>query len=59
MRTGPLIPTGSRWLSSTVHADVELLRKAPELAGSIGKFRIGGHAHDLKTGLLTTVVDPS
>jgi carbonic anhydrase len=42
-----------------VHADVELLRKAPELAGSIGKFRIGGHAHDLKTGLLTTVVDPS
>jgi carbonic anhydrase len=45
--------------SATVRADVELLRKAPELAGSIGKFKIGGHAYDLKTGLLTTVVDPS
>jgi carbonic anhydrase len=45
--------------SATVRADVELLRKAPELAGSIEKFKIGGYAYDLKAGLLTTVVDPS
>ena len=43
---------------ATVRSDVELLRKAPELAGSIDKFKIGGYAYDLKTGLLTTVVDP-
>ncbi|HEY2673986.1 MAG TPA: carbonic anhydrase [Rugosimonospora sp.] len=45
--------------SATVRTDVELLRKAPELAGSIAKFKIGGYAYDLKTGVVTTVVDPS
>ncbi|MFB6978128.1 carbonic anhydrase [Streptomyces scopuliridis] len=45
--------------SATVRTDVELLRRAPELAGSIEKFRIGGYAYDLKTGVVTTVVDPS
>jgi carbonic anhydrase len=45
--------------SATVDTDVELLRKAPELAGSIEKFKIGGYAYDLKTGVVTTVVDPS
>jgi carbonic anhydrase len=43
---------------ATVAADVELLRTAPALAGSIGKFKVGGYAYDLKTGLLTTVVEP-
>lgn len=43
---------------ATVRADIQLLREAPELAGSIGKFKIGGYAYDLKTGVITTVVDP-
>jgi carbonic anhydrase len=45
--------------SATVCTDVELLRKAPELAGSIEEFKIGGYAYDLKTGVVTTVVDPN
>ncbi|KOV58153.1 carbonic anhydrase [Streptomyces sp. MMG1121] len=45
--------------SATVRTDVELLREAPALAGSIGKFKIGGYAYDLKTGVVTTVVDAS
>src|SRR5262249_42164905 len=44
--------------AETVRGDVELLRAAPALAGSIGRFKIGGYAYDLKTGLLTTVVEP-
>jgi carbonic anhydrase len=44
--------------SATVSADVELLRAAPALAPSIDKFKIGGYAYDLKTGLLSTVVAP-
>jgi carbonic anhydrase len=43
----------------TVRHDVDLLRSAPVLAGSVGKFKIGGYAYDLKTGLVTTVVSPS
>ena len=45
--------------AKTVHDDVELLKAAPELAASLGSFKIGGYAYDLKTGLLTTVVDPN
>jgi carbonic anhydrase len=45
--------------SVSVRQDVELLRAAPELAGSVDKFKIGGYAYDLKTGVITTVVDPS
>ncbi|MFB7495847.1 carbonic anhydrase [Streptomyces sp. NPDC056161] len=44
--------------SATVRTDVESLRRAPELAGSIEKFKIGGYAYDLRTGVLTTVVAP-
>jgi len=45
--------------AASVRIDVELLRAAPELAGSVEKFKIGGYAYDLETGLLTTVVDPN
>jgi carbonic anhydrase len=44
---------------TTVRADVELLRNAPELAGSVENFKIGGYAYDLETGIITTVVEPS
>jgi carbonic anhydrase len=44
--------------SVTVRTDVELLHRAPELDGSIKNFKIGGYAYDLKTGVVTTVVDP-
>lgn len=44
--------------ASSVRDDIERLRTAPELAGSIGNVTIGGYAYDLKTGLLTTVVNP-
>ena len=45
--------------TATVRDDVERLGAAPELAVSRGSFKIGGYAYDLKTGLLTTVVEPS
>jgi carbonic anhydrase len=45
--------------AKTVRDDVERLRTAPELTGSIDHIRIGGYAYDLKTGLLATIVDPS
>jgi carbonic anhydrase len=44
--------------AETVREDVERLRTAPELAVSIHNLKIGGYAYDLKTGLITTVVDP-
>jgi carbonic anhydrase len=44
--------------AKTVRQDVELLRTAPQLASSIDRFKIGGYAYDLTTGLITTVVDP-
>jgi carbonic anhydrase len=42
----------------TVREDVERLRTAPELEPSRHDLRIGGYAYDLKTGLITTVVQP-
>ncbi|MEZ0111519.1 carbonic anhydrase [Catenulispora sp. EB89] len=44
--------------AETVRHDVEALRRAPVLAPSIGKLKIGGYAYDLKTGVITTVVAP-
>ena len=44
--------------AATVREDVARLHAAPELASSIHKFKIGGYAYDLTTGLVTTVVDP-
>ncbi|MFJ8024761.1 carbonic anhydrase [Streptomyces sp. NPDC096311] len=44
--------------AATVRSDVEKLRTAPALAGSIGNLKVGGYAYDLKTGLLSTVVEP-
>ena len=44
--------------AKTVREDVALLRAAPELASSIHNLKIGGYAYDLKTGLVSTVVDP-
>ncbi|HWG28577.1 carbonic anhydrase [Actinospica sp.] len=45
--------------AETVREDVARLVTAPELAASRDSFKIGGYAYDLKTGLLTTIVDPS
>ena len=45
--------------AQSVREDVERLRSAPELAVSIHNLEIGGYAYDLKTGLITTVVDPT
>ncbi|MEY9912303.1 carbonic anhydrase [Catenulispora sp. MAP12-49] len=41
---------------ATVQEDVKRLRQAPELAGGIDRFKVGGYAYDLRTGLITTVV---
>ncbi|WP_405780342.1 carbonic anhydrase [Streptomyces sp. NBC_00859] len=38
----------------TVRKDVELLRSSPQLSSRV---HVSGHAYDLRTGLLTTVVD--
>ena len=43
--------------AETVREDVNRLRTAPELAASRDSFKIGGYAYDLKTGLITTIVD--
>jgi carbonic anhydrase len=45
--------------TKSVRDDIALLNSAPELAGSRDRFRIGGYAYDLKTGRVTTVVDPT
>ncbi|MGH6653636.1 MAG: carbonic anhydrase [Actinocrinis sp.] len=45
--------------AATVRHDVELLRSAAVLAGSIDKVKVGGYAYDLKTGLLSTVLEPN
>ena len=42
----------------TVREDTALLDSAPELAAHRDRFRIGGYAYDLKTGRVTTAVDP-
>ena len=44
--------------AATVRHDIELLRRAPVLAGTIDKLKIGGYAYDLKTGVISTVVAP-
>ncbi|HEX4223006.1 MAG TPA: carbonic anhydrase [Pseudonocardiaceae bacterium] len=45
--------------AKSVREDIALLNSAPELAAGRGRFRIGGYAYDVKTGRVTTVVDPS
>jgi carbonic anhydrase len=45
--------------AKTVREDTERLRLAPELAPSIELIKIGGYTYDLKTGLITTVIEPS
>jgi carbonic anhydrase len=45
--------------AKSVHEDVELLNSAPELATSRNRFRIGGYAYDVATGLVTTVTPPA
>jgi carbonic anhydrase len=42
----------------TVRDDVRRLHQAPELASAIDNIRIGGYAYDLKTGRVSTVVEP-
>jgi carbonic anhydrase len=44
--------------AKTVREDVALLRAAPELAAGNPRFKIGGYAYDLATGLVATVVAP-
>lgn len=44
--------------AKSVHEDIELLKSAPELAGSRDRFRIGGYTYDLETGRVTTVTPP-
>jgi carbonic anhydrase len=45
--------------AKTVREDIERLRTAPELAASIHNIKTGGYTYDLKTGLITTVVESS
>lgn len=45
--------------AQTVAADVQKLRLAPELQPTIRNVKIGGYVYDLKTGEITTVVEPS
>jgi carbonic anhydrase len=45
--------------AATVRADIEKLRRAPELASSIDRIAIGGYAYELATGRATTVVEPT
>jgi carbonic anhydrase len=44
--------------AQTVAEDVAKLRAAPELAPTIEHVRIGGYAYDVRTGRVTTVVEP-
>jgi carbonic anhydrase len=44
--------------AKTVAEDVQKLRSAPELQPTIGNVKIGGYAYDVKTGEITTVVEP-
>jgi carbonic anhydrase len=41
-----------------VAEDVQTLRSAPELQPTIANVKIGGHVYDVKTGKITTVVEP-
>jgi carbonic anhydrase len=42
----------------TVPEDVQKLRVAPELQPTIGNVRIGGYVYDVKTGEISTLVEP-
>ena len=44
--------------AKTVAEDVQKLRAAPELQPTIDNVEIGGYVYDLKTGKITTVVEP-
>jgi carbonic anhydrase len=44
--------------AKTVAEDVQKLHSAPELQPTIGNVKIGGYAYDVKTGKITTVVEP-
>ena len=44
--------------AKTVAEDVQKLRSAPALQPTIGNVKIGGYVYDLKTGTITTVVEP-
>ena len=45
--------------AKTVAEDVQKLRTAPELQPTIKNVRIGGYTYDVRTGKITTVVEPS
>ena len=45
--------------AKTVAEDVQKLRSAPALQPTIGNVKIGGYVYDLKTGKITTVVEPA
>jgi carbonic anhydrase len=45
--------------AKTVVDDVRKLRTAPELQPTIANVKTGGYTYDLKTGKITTVVEPS
>jgi len=45
--------------AKTVAEDVEKLRSASELQPTIGSVKIGGYVYDVKTGKITTVVEPA
>jgi carbonic anhydrase len=44
--------------AETVAEDVQRLRTAPELQPTIKNVKIGGYAYDIRTGKITTVVEP-
>ena len=45
--------------AKTVAEDVQKLRAAPELQPTIDDVKIGGYVYDVKTGKITTVVEPA
>jgi carbonic anhydrase len=44
--------------AKTVAEDVQKLHSAPELQPTIGNVKIGGYVYDVKTGRITTIVEP-
>jgi carbonic anhydrase len=44
--------------AKTVAEDVQKLRSAPEVQPTVANVKIGGYVYDLKTGKITTVVEP-
>jgi carbonic anhydrase len=45
--------------AKSVEEDVRKLRAAPELQPTINNVKVGGYAYDLKTGKVTTVIEPA